>query len=193
MSGNDVRKGQAIFFSQARPRHAQQHEGPPASTTEGQHLATTGQAPLEPPTQNTDEPTTQPSRIAHIVKFLVLAWFFQWFVRHFEIDRSLRHEPETPHISMTWLYLSMLALLPFVFVYFYASVWRRRVLGEPLDLQDWQASASVLVHVATIGLLFAWIFAVVALFPGYGFKSILITIVCTVCAVGLVDAIEGIF
>ncbi|KAJ2349508.1 hypothetical protein GGH92_002512 [Coemansia sp. RSA 2673] len=94
---------------------------------------------------------------------------------------------------MFWLYLALVALLPFLGVYFYVSVWRRRVLGEPLDLQDWQTNANSLVHYATVGLLFAWAFAIVALFPGFGIKSVFIVAVATVCSVALAGAIEGIF
>ncbi|KAJ2814836.1 hypothetical protein FBU31_007146 [Coemansia sp. 'formosensis'] len=133
------------------------------------------------------------SRLASAVKCVCFAWFGWWFMRYFEIDRSLRHEVGTPQISMFWLCLALIALLPFLGVYLYASVWRRRVLGEPLDLQDWQASASSLVHYATVGLLLAWAFAIVALFPGFGIKSVFIVAVGTVCLVALAGAIEGIF
>ncbi|KAJ2162744.1 hypothetical protein GGF46_000469 [Coemansia sp. RSA 552] len=134
-----------------------------------------------------------PSRVANLIKLVVFAWFSRWFIRYFEVDRSLRGEPGTPQISMTWLVLALCSLLPFVSVYLYASVWRRRILGEPLDLQNWQADSSTLVHGATVGLLFAWGFAIVAFFPGYGLKSLIIVAVGTVCTVALIDAVEGIF
>ncbi|KAJ2609172.1 hypothetical protein H4S08_004168 [Coemansia sp. RSA 1365] len=132
-------------------------------------------------------------RVASIIKLGIFTWALRWVIRYFEIDRSLRREQDTPQISQRWLFLALCSLLPFVFVYLYASVWRRRVLGEPLDLQDWRASSSSLVHGATIGLLLAWCFAIIALFPGHGLTSFFIVLSLTICWVAIVDAIEGIF
>ncbi|KAJ2077647.1 hypothetical protein H4R24_005005 [Coemansia sp. RSA 988] len=141
------------------------------------------------------EPTVEVggSRIASMVKLGVFTWALRWAIRYFEIDRSLRQEQGTPHISRGWLSLALCSLLPFVFVYIYASVWRRRVLGEPLDLQDWRASSSSLVQAATIGLLLAWTLAIIALFPGHGLASFVIVAICTICWVAMLDAIESIF
>ncbi|KAJ1734266.1 hypothetical protein LPJ61_001170 [Coemansia biformis] len=132
------------------------------------------------------------SRVASLLKLGLFGWLCWWFIRYYEIDRSLRNEPGAPRISATWLGLALCSLLPFVLVYLYASVWRRRILREPLDLQNWQAGSSSLVHAATIGLLFAWIFAAIALFPGYGLGSLLIVAVVTICTVAMVDAAEGV-
>ncbi|PIA16276.1 hypothetical protein COEREDRAFT_81262 [Coemansia reversa NRRL 1564] len=132
-------------------------------------------------------------KIASIIKLGIFTWALRWVIRYFEIDRSLRQEQDTPQISQGWLFLALCSLIPFVFVYVYASVWRRRVLGEPLNLQDWRASSSSLVHAATIGLLLAWSFAIIALFPGHGLSSFVIVVFFTICWVAIVDAIEGIF
>ncbi|KAJ2506875.1 hypothetical protein GGH95_001092 [Coemansia sp. RSA 1836] len=172
---------QAIFIAQARQRTGAQQ---PVVVDEAEVVRP---APAERSEADTS------SRLGSAAKSVCFAWFGWWFIRYFEIDRSLRGEPDTPHISMFWLYLALIALLPFLGVYFYASVWRRRVLGEPLDLQDWQASANSLVHYATVGLLFAWAFATIALFPGFGVKSIVIVAVTTVTSVALAGAVEGIF
>ncbi|KAJ2853484.1 hypothetical protein J3B02_003121, partial [Coemansia erecta] len=156
----------------------------------------TSPVPADPILDNraeTDDLQPTHSRAVNVIKLLVFAWLSRWVIRYFEIDRSLCGEPNTPHISMLWVSLSIVSLLPFVSVYLYASVWRRRVLGEPLDLQNWQSSANSLVHAATLGLLFSWTFAIIAFFPGHGLKSILIVIACTVCMVAITDAVEGIF
>ncbi|KAJ2223607.1 hypothetical protein IWW45_008303 [Coemansia sp. RSA 485] len=187
---------QAIFFSKARQRGARPL-GADVGSLQAEELDGSQPAPGTENTATDRESTgdSQPaqSRVANIIKLLVFVWLGRWVIRYFEVDRSLRGEPSTPHISMVWLGLSMLSLLPFVSVYLYASVWKRRVLGESLDLQNWQSSANSLVHAATIGLLFSWAFATIALFPGYGLKSIPIVMVCTVCLVAITDAVEGIF
>ncbi|ORX68637.1 hypothetical protein DL89DRAFT_268427, partial [Linderina pennispora] len=176
---------QAIYFSQVRQRTAE-----PKTEAETGDLVPHSQAQ---PEQDANEQSETGMRIANILKLLLFGWFLRWFLRYFEVDRSLRGEPETPQISMTWMYLAAVAVLPFAGVYVFASIWKRRILGESLDLQNWQAGANSLVHIATTGLLLAWVFAVIGLFPGYGFKSLLITAVTTVCSVALADAVEGIF
>ncbi|KAJ2785491.1 hypothetical protein GGI15_001885 [Coemansia interrupta] len=190
---NTSAKPQAIYFGQAsRQRAVKPQEGGVqvgGSDSPAPEAAPEGEAGEH----RQQEVPAESSRVANVVKLAVYIWFSRWFVRYFEIDRSLRGEASTPHISMFWLGLSAASAVPFVAVYLYASVWRRRVLGEPLDLQNWQASANRMVHAATVGLLLAWGCAVVALFPGYGLKSALIVAVCTVCLVAIADALEGIF
>ncbi|KAJ2777193.1 hypothetical protein H4R18_005273 [Coemansia javaensis] len=132
------------------------------------------------------------SRLASLAKLGLFSWFGRWFIRYYEIDRSLRKEPGTPRISTGWLGLALLSLGPFVLAYLYASVWRRRVRRRPLDLQNWQAGSSLLVRAATGGLLLAWVSATIALFPGYGMASVLIVAVATGCAVAIADAAEGV-
>ncbi|KAJ2451663.1 hypothetical protein EV183_003439 [Coemansia sp. RSA 2336] len=192
MTPEKVRK-QTAFVAQARQRPAagSQQQQQPAVDPALQLPADSTGSGLEPPQQQGLE--GDHSRIGNMIKLAAFGWFSWWFVHYFEIDRSLRQETGTPQISLGWLYAAACSLLPFVFVYLYASVWRRRILGEPLDLQNWQASSSSLVHAATIGLLFAWAFAVIALFPGYGLKSVVIVVVSTICMVAMTDAIEGIF
>ncbi|KAJ1750898.1 hypothetical protein H4R22_000479 [Coemansia sp. RSA 1290] len=192
MTSEKERK-QTAFVAQARQRPAsrsQQQQQPAVDTARQLPADSTGSGLLESQQQS---PESDYSRVGSMVKLAAFGWFSWWFVHYFEIDRSLRQEPGTPQISLGWLYAAACSLLPFVFVYLYASVWRRRILGEPLDLQNWQASSSSLVHAATIGLLFAWVFAVIALFPGYGLKSAVIVVVSTICLVAITDAIEGIF
>ncbi|KAJ1721684.1 hypothetical protein LPJ53_003811 [Coemansia erecta] len=191
---------QAIYFGQAsRQRSARPQDGAQAdgsvtlANAPAPAPAPVGEAREQEQEQEQQQASTETSRVANLVKLAVFIWFSRWFVRYFEIDRSLRGEANTPHISMFWLGLSVASAVPFAAVYLYASVWRRRVLGEPLDLQNWQASANRLVHAATVGLLLAWGFALLALFPGYGLKSVLIVAVCTVCLVAMADAVEGIF
>ncbi|KAJ2028992.1 hypothetical protein IWW57_001906 [Coemansia sp. S610] len=174
-------KPQAAFIARARQRTSAQQP------VLDDRAKAAGSAPAE------HSEASFSSRLASVAKCICFGWFGWRFLRYFEIDRSLRHEADAPHISLFWLYLALLALLPFLGVYFYASVWRRRVLGEPLNLQDWQASANSLVHYATVGLLLAWVFATVALYPGFGIKSVFIVAVSTVCSVALAGAIEGIF
>ncbi|KAJ2746737.1 hypothetical protein GGI20_001067 [Coemansia sp. BCRC 34301] len=172
---------QAIFIAQARQR------------TGAQQPAKSDEANVVKPAPSERNEASASSRLGSAAKGACFTWFGWWFIRYFEIDRSLRHEADTPHISMLWMYLALIALLPFLGVYFYASIWRRRVLGEPLDLQDWQAGSSLLVRYATVGLLLAWTFATIALFPGFGIKSIVIVAVTTVTSVALAGAIEGVF
>ncbi|KAJ1898992.1 hypothetical protein LPJ66_002402 [Kickxella alabastrina] len=197
MSEEDKQAGpQAIFFSQSRQRIVPQGSavaGAAGDTLEGIPAGNGSTVPLPMGSLETRAQSSRNSRAVNIVKLAFFAWFGRWFVRYFEIDRSLRGEPNTPHISMFWLYLALGSLVPFVGVYLYASVWRRRVRGEPLDLQNWQTSASSMIRAATAGLLLAWAFAIVALFPGYGVKSIFIVAVSTVCPVALADALDGIF
>ncbi|KAJ1816649.1 hypothetical protein LPJ75_001956 [Coemansia sp. RSA 2598] len=199
MSANDAKSTapQAIFFSKARRRGAASQEADTESPqAEDLGVSQPAPRPEELVVGRADAGDSQqapPSRVANIVKLLVFAWLGRWVIRYFEVDRSLRGEPDTPHISMLWLGLTMASLLPFVSVYLYASVWRRRVLGEPLDLQNWQSSANTLVHAATAGLLLSWAFATVALFPGHGLKSLFIVLSCTICMVAITDAVEGIF
>ncbi|KAJ2046908.1 hypothetical protein GGI03_009237, partial [Coemansia sp. RSA 2337] len=180
-------KPQTVFIAQARQRTSARQPAPQS----GAELDVKADDVRSSLAEHSE--VTFLSRLASAAKCACFAWFGWWFIRYFEIDRSLRHEAGTPHISMFWLYLALVALLPFLGVYFYVSVWRRRVLGEPLDLQDWQTNANSLVHYATVGLLFAWAFAIVALFPGFGIKSVFIVAVATVCSVALAGAIEGIF
>ncbi|KAJ2712534.1 hypothetical protein H4R19_002703 [Coemansia spiralis] len=149
-------------------------------------------APPAPPAPAADRSATGTSRVMGLVKLGVFGWLARWILRYYEIDRSLRREPGTPTISAAWLLLALCSLLPFVLVYLYASIWRRRILGEPLDLQNWQAGSSSLVHAATVGLLLAWAFAVIALFPGHGLSSILIVAAMTVCTVAVIDAAESV-
>ncbi|KAJ2804468.1 hypothetical protein H4R20_002497 [Coemansia guatemalensis] len=188
MATNRHGSKQTAFVAQARQRPEHQ-----TGTTENDAVVTSQDSGTgsSSPTDGTAE--VSGSRIASMAKLGVFTWALQWVIRYFEIDRSLRQEQGTPHISRGWLLLALCSLLPFVFVYIYASVWRRRVLGEPLDLQDWRASSSSLVHAATIGLLLAWSFAIIALFPGHGLASFIIVAVCTICWVAIVDAVEGIF
>ncbi|KAI9503347.1 hypothetical protein BX070DRAFT_225233 [Coemansia spiralis] len=192
-------KAQAIFFAQTRQRKAPQKAQADINSSDWVASNNT-EADLSalPQAQHQQLPSeeagsTLSSRIACVVKFVLFFIFTRWFIRYFEVDRSLRNEPGTPRIVMAWLYLALCSSMPFVFVYLYASIWRRRVLSEPLDLQHWQASCSSLVHVATIGLLLAWIFAFIALFPGFGLMSIVVVLVCTICAAAMVDAVDGIF
>ncbi|KAJ2281762.1 hypothetical protein EV176_000248 [Coemansia sp. RSA 451] len=177
---------QPVFIAQARQRTAHR----PASDTQ---VATTDMHAKPAPDNSTESSNIGSSRILNIVKLGLWLWFLWWFVRYYELDRSLRNEPHTPRISMFWLYAAICSMLPFLYVYLYASVWRRRILGEPLDLDNWQADSNRLVYAATLGLLLAWIFAVVALFPGFGISSILIVAVCTVCFVAMTGAVESIF
>ncbi|KAJ1862231.1 hypothetical protein LPJ73_000811 [Coemansia sp. RSA 2703] len=194
---NTSGKVQAIYFGQAaRQRTAHLQSEAQADQT---GLLASEAAPADEGSaggqeqQQVQRVATETSRVANVVKLAVYIWFSRWFVRYFEIDRSVRGEADTPHISMFWLGVSAVSAVPFVAVYLYASVWRRRVLGEALDLQNWQTSANRMVHAATVGLLLAWGFAVVGLFPGYGVKSVVIVAVSTVCMVAMADAVEGIF
>ncbi|KAJ2762165.1 hypothetical protein IWQ56_005104 [Coemansia nantahalensis] len=165
-----------------------------APRAQGAYIAQPARAgAAAPPALAANHRGTAGLRIANVLKLGVFGWLARWILRFYEIDRSLRNEPGTPRISTAWLGLAFCSLLPFVFVYLYASIWRRRVLGEPLDLQDWQAGSNPLVHAATIGLLLAWAFAIIALFPGYGMSSVLIVAVMTICAVAMADAAEGVF
>ncbi|KAJ2846701.1 hypothetical protein IWW36_004222 [Coemansia brasiliensis] len=191
MTSEKVHK-QTAFVAQVRQRPVSESQQPAVDSGRQLPADSTGNS-LELQQQSSESDFSSYSRIGNVVKLAAFGWFSWWFVQYFEIDRSLRQEPGTPQISMGWLYAAACSLLPFVFVYLYASVWRRRILGEPLDLQNWQASSSSLVHAATIGLLFAWIFAVTALFPGYGLKAVVIVIVSTICLVAMTDAVEGIF
>ncbi|KAJ2514736.1 hypothetical protein H4217_005584 [Coemansia sp. RSA 1939] len=193
---------QAVFFTQTHQRNAP----PPGSsllesTSASDNLATsaenrnTNSDLLQDHQQQSNgnaEPSS-PSRIACLVKFGLFFFFARWVLRKFEIDRSLRKEPGAPHIAMFWMWLAFLSSLPFVLVYLYASIWRRRVLGEPLDLQNWQADCSTLVHVATVGLLAACGFAFAGLYPGFGLLSIVIIGVCVACTAAMVDAVDAFF
>ncbi|KAJ1834811.1 hypothetical protein LPJ63_001626 [Coemansia sp. RSA 2711] len=187
MDPERVSTGHTAFIAQARQRSTQ------TAAAAGEASAGCRNEPEPPRDAAGLAAATAASRITNLAKLVLFAWLGWWVVRYFEVDRSLRGEPETPHVSMAWLYAALCSLLPFTCVYLYASVWRRRVLGEPLDLQNWQASSSSLVHAATIGLLLAWLFAAIALFPGFGLKSVVIVAVCTICAVAMMDALEGIF